>query len=125
MSTERYRCADCGEPFERPPTKGQRPRWCVACRVARRHGSDLPESIRLAVFERDGWVCQICMEPIDRDAEPKSAWAPSVDHIVCRAWTGEPDHSMENLRAAHIWCNAVRSDERKYSDADFRQEEVA
>lgn len=29
---ESYTCQGCGESFSRPPTKGQRPKWCPACR---------------------------------------------------------------------------------------------
>ena len=61
---------------------------------------------RLEVFERDGWVCGICTEPIDselRYPEPRSA---SVDHIVPLSLDGE--HTWGNVRAAHLDCNVRR-----------------
>lgn len=78
-----------------------------------RHGRfriPLPE--RLAIYERDGWVCQLCFEPVDPDLPPSNTWSATLDHIVCQSWSEEPDHSPENLRLAHRWCNSVRGDER-------------
>lgn len=69
---------------------------------------------RLAIYERDGWICQLCHEVVDRNLGPSDLWAATLDHIECQAW-GTPDHSAENLRLAHRWCNSVRGDERYYS----------
>lgn len=77
---------------------------------------------RLAIYERDGWTCQLCMEPVDRDlmsTDPINDWAPSLDHIECQSWALVPDHSDANLRLAHRWCNAVRGDGRYYTEADL------
>ncbi|MBT8163052.1 MULTISPECIES: HNH endonuclease [Arthrobacter] len=74
---------------------------------------------RQAIYQRDAWTCQICRHPIDRDAKATSQWAPSLDHIEPRSTSLEPDHSAENLRTAHMWCNAVRGDARM-SDGDIR-----
>ncbi len=74
--------------------------------------------IRVDIYERDEWTCQLCFEPVDRDLmtlDPSNVWAPTLDHIVCQSWTSEPDHSPENLRLAHRWCNSVRSDESTYT----------
>lgn len=65
---------------------------------------------RLAIYERDNWTCQLCFEPIDRDAHYLSAWAPSLDHIEPQSAALIPDHSAANLRLSHMWCNAVRGD---------------
>ncbi|MFD5384256.1 HNH endonuclease [Streptomyces sp. NPDC127074] len=60
------------------------------------------------VYERDGWVCQLCRLPID----PTVAWpdsaSPSVDHIMPLAKGGE--HSMANVQAAHLGCNSRKCD---------------
>lgn len=115
-----YTCRDCGADVDRPPTRGQRPKWCDACRRKRGRFQVAP-SVRLAIYERDKWTCQICLEPIDRDAQPRTDWSPTLDHIECQASSETPDHSPENLRTAHHWCNSVLSDGRAYSDADFRE----
>lgn len=69
---------------------------------------------RLGIYERDGWVCQLCGDPVAQDLDPLDDWAPSLDHIECQSWALVPDHSIENLRLAHRWCNSVRSDESHY-----------
>ncbi|MFC7330808.1 MULTISPECIES: HNH endonuclease [Nocardiopsidaceae] len=74
----------------------------------------MTRATRLAIYERDGWICQLCSEPVDPDLPYLDNWAASLDHIVCQAWTDEPDHSPENLRLAHRWCNSVRGDETYY-----------
>lgn len=77
----------------------------------------VPLAQRQWIYERDGWVCQICMEPVARDAHYLSDWFPSLDHIVPRSQGGT--HDPANLRTAHRWCNSVRGDLTYYSDADL------
>lgn len=62
---------------------------------------------RLAIYERDGWVCQLCYEPVDRDVL-NGRLAPSLDHIIPRSHVLIPDDSPSNLRTAHMGCNAQR-----------------
>lgn len=85
----------------------------AAAKARRGHFSPTP-AVRAAIYERDGWVCQLCSDPVDPDLDPLDNWAASLDHIVCRSWTEEPDDSPENLRLAHRWCNSVRGDETYY-----------
>lgn len=58
---------------------------------------------RLKVFERDGWVCGICQEPIDRASKAPHPLSPSVDHIIPIAKGG--NHTYENCQTAHLACN--------------------
>lgn len=74
---------------------------------------------RLAIYERDGWTCQICMEPVDPDTPSGDLWSATLDHIIPQSRSLIPDHSPENLRLAHLWCNSVRGDLSYYSDADL------
>lgn len=70
---------------------------------------DVPPERRLAIYERDRWTCQLCGDPIDRDADPqRDDLAPSLDHIIPRSHQLVPDHSDSNLRLAHRGCNARR-----------------
>lgn len=65
------------------------------------------ESFRhVDVYERDGWVCGICTDPVDpalRYPDPMSA---SLDHVVPLSLGGS--HTMDNVRLAHLRCNTVR-----------------
>lgn len=117
-------CAQCLQVFTRKGTpsrfcskrcsgkaKSTRRRWKIAMRD------------RLAIYERDAWTCQLCMEPVDPDlmtTDPIDDWAPSLDHIEPQAHALIPDHSPENLRLAHRWCNSVRGDGAWYTEADLR-----
>lgn len=58
---------------------------------------------RTEIFDRDGWVCQICREPIDPGArfpDPKSV---SLDHIIPIARGGK--HERTNAQTACLGCN--------------------
>ena len=64
--------------------------------------------VRAHVLERDGWVCQVCFESIDRYARPRTSRAAVVDHIrPCS--DGGDWYDPTNLRAAHHACNTVRA----------------
>ena len=63
---------------------------------------------RHAIYERDGWECQICHEPVDRELDPQDRMAATLDHVVPRSMTLFPDDSPTNLRLAHRSCNSRR-----------------
>lgn len=65
---------------------------------------------RTAIYDRDGWVCQLCFDPVDQSLDPNDRWAATLDHIECRSWTLVPDDRPENLRLAHRACNSARRD---------------
>ena len=71
--------------------------FCVNCR---------PD--RWALGDRDGWLCHICGDPIDRTLRrlPNGydPMAPIVEHVVSRANGGSEDAS--NLHVAHMACNS-------------------
>lgn len=114
-------CAQCLTYFVR---HGQSSRFCSStCRRKAHRAWKIALRDRLAIYERDGWTCQICTEPVDRDlmtTDPGGNWAPSLDHIEPQSWALIPDHSPENLRLAHRWCNSVRGDLTHYSDSDLQ-----
>lgn len=70
--------------------------------------SFIPRAERYAIYERDGWVCQICFEPVDPDLPGKHRMAATLDHIEPRSLVLIPDHSAANLRLAHRVCNSRR-----------------
>lgn len=74
-------------------------------------GSDwIAPKIRHQLYERDNWTCQLCQEPIDREAHWNDNYAPSLDHIVPQSHMLIPDHTPSNLRTAHRVCNSRRGD---------------
>lgn len=113
-------CSGCSSPCTRPPVRGTRPKWCDTCRSALQNRDiKITPAERVAVYERDGWICWLCEESVDRSLiGSRSHWRPSLDHVLPRAHGGEDVSS--NLKLAHWWCNCARSDGRAYSPEDFR-----
>lgn len=56
-----------------------------------------------AVYERDGWVCGICTEPVDREASWPDPLSASLDHVMPVSRGGT--HSPDNAQCAHLICN--------------------
>lgn len=106
---QRWDCIECGVPCERPRVKGQRPAFCTDCRSHRKHWITVAE--RRAIYERDGWMCWLCEDPVDASLiGTRSEWRPSLDHVIPRSKGGGSTH--DNLKLAHFWCNVVRGDDR-------------
>lgn len=61
---------------------------------------------RFELFDRDGWVCQLCGEPVDPELKRPNVMAPTIDHIVPLSLGG--DHTMENCQLAHLSCNSSK-----------------
>ena len=71
-------------------------------------GAFIKRAERLAIYERDGWTCQLCGNPVDPRA-PRNSWGEAtLDHIEPQTHALIPDHRPENLRMAHRGCNASR-----------------
>jgi len=59
---------------------------------------------REKVYVRDNGLCGICRAPIDLTLPPQHGDSFTIDHIKPLSAGGE--HSYENVRAAHLRCNA-------------------
>lgn len=114
-SGERYRDYDRKSQRRRLETVGH---WRVvyperaartdAVRRMRVQAATVEDFAPRAVYERDGWVCQLCRLPIDPAVPWPDSMSPSVDHVVPLARGGE--HSMANAQAAHLGCNSRKCD---------------
>lgn len=114
-TVERWTCARCNADCSRPPTRGQRPRYCETCQDR----DWISRTRRFAIYERDEWTCWLCREAVDRTLiGTRSPWRPSLDHVTPRS-KGGPD-ADENLALAHQWCNVVRGDGRVHTPEVFR-----
>jgi 5-methylcytosine-specific restriction endonuclease McrA len=61
------------------------------------------------ILERDGYHCYICEQPIDSSIKGRVPGALSFDHIIpLQPREGEPQgtHSEDNIKPAHVACNA-------------------
>lgn len=123
-------CVDCGrsgpvdELFYR--TTPKKLSWRSQCRscyaselrttdayreAARRHRqtrSVVPDALRLEIYERDGWKCQLCGKKVGRSYGYQHQRSPVLDHVVPRSKGGSDDPS--NLQLAHRVCNGLKSD---------------
>lgn len=106
-------CAHCAAPFR--ARTDQPGLYCSTDCVKLAQGWDPGQSrrrfrptstLRATIYERDGWTCQICQEPVNRGARLGSRGYPTLDHITPQAHGGSDEPS--NLRLAHMGCNADR-----------------
>ena len=73
------------------------------------HGHFIPRAERLGIYERDGWVCQLCGHPVDPTLHFNDRMAATLDHVEPQSMALIPDHSPSNLRLAHRACNSRRN----------------
>lgn len=74
-------------------------------RHAKAKGSVYTEDvIPSKVFDRDKWICQLCLKPVDPNAPKKSKWSASLDHIIPLTHGGP--HTYANVQLAHLSCNS-------------------
>ncbi|WP_420886886.1 HNH endonuclease [Brachybacterium muris] len=112
-------CRVCATPFLSPHLDVTCSAACQAIRDAdsrrdhkhryraRRRGALITPVSPRTIYERDGWTCRLCGRPIDRDADPQSPLAPSLDHIIPLANGGT--HEPSNVWTAHRQCNSERA----------------
>jgi 5-methylcytosine-specific restriction endonuclease McrA len=75
----------------------------VTARRARERAALVEVFDRREVFERDGWRCGLCGEPIDKGIAWPDPMSASLDHVVPISRGGK--HSRANAQAAHLTCN--------------------
>lgn len=82
---------------------------CRACHLMR--ASDRRAKVKLGervyrskVYERDGWICQVCGLLVDPALRHPNRMAASLDHRVPLARGGT--HTFANCQLAHFSCNA-------------------
>ena len=115
-SKRRLRCDKCRKRKERLPHchrkhfRGRCRRYCVPYD---------PQVKSAAVFERDGYVCQMCgcatLRRYTRDlfghVDRKS---PTVDHIEPLHWRGK-GHTWDNVRLLCVHCNCVERNRKGHA----------
>lgn len=107
------KCHECGSTY---PMDNARRRYCsVRCRRrrtwraasasrrARVAGAAVESVDHMAVFRRDGWVCQMCRCRVSHRANRGADDKATIDHILPLASGG--DHSYANIQTACWKCN--------------------
>lgn len=72
------------------------------------YGGWITQERRIAIYERDGWICHLCSEPVDMSAGYNEKLAATLDHLLPRSKGGTDEES--NLRTSHRHCNSMRQD---------------
>lgn len=75
-------------------------------RAKMKRGDDIDP---LVVFERDNWICQLCLSPIDPSIRFPDRRAASIDHIIPFGCGGT--HVWSNVQSAHRYCNEAKGDD--------------
>lgn len=65
---------------------------------------------RSEIFDRDGWVCQLCGEGIPIVVMWPHPLSASLDHVVPLSDPECPGHLKSNVQASHLVCNLIKSD---------------
>lgn len=61
---------------------------------------------RAAIGERDGWICHLCLVPIDTQRQAPDPKAASLDHLIPLSAGGR--HEPANVAISHLGCNLAR-----------------
>lgn len=110
-----YRCAYCDELYS---SRRSNSAHCGSAPCRRRYNahrqafynsqrrsrnSPTPFFPRLEIFERDGWMCGICGDPVDPELAHPEPLSASLDHVVPLAQGGR--HVRSNCQCTHLVCN--------------------
>ena len=90
-----------------PWTEARKERWKKRQQAKKAASTGRPV-VREAIGDRDGWICYLCEQPIDRSLvwpDPESA---TTDHVVPLSKGGE--HDPDNVRITHARCNSAKGD---------------
>lgn len=72
-------------------------------RRARLKGRVVERFSDLEIFDRDGWVCQLCEAQVHPELKHPHPASVSLDHIVPIVLGG--DHTRRNVQTSHLLCN--------------------
>ena len=97
-------CVVCGKAVLNGHVRSDAPMH-NACRPVGRQIA-ITKAERRRIYERDGFVCQLCDGPVDPMLPWTDRWSATLDHIVPYSLGGPDD--PENLRLAHRSCNSRR-----------------
>lgn len=70
---------------------------------ARKRNATIEKFLVSEIYNRDGWVCQLCHKKVNKKLRHPNPLSASLDHIIPLSKGGE--HSRQNTHLAHLICN--------------------
>lgn len=74
-------------------------------RRARLRNVETEVFLDVEIYERDGWTCGLCKEPVDPSLVWPHRMSASLDHITPIILGGT--HTKDNVQLAHLSCNSA------------------
>lgn len=71
-----------------------------------RTSEDVQEFKRSEIYERDGWICQLCKKAVNPKLTFPNPACASLDHVIPLSRGG--GHKTTNVQLAHLRCNTSR-----------------
>lgn len=71
-----------------------------------RTSEDVQDFKRIEVYERDGWICQLCKKVVNPQLSFPNPACASLDHVIPLSRGG--GHKTTNVQLAHLRCNTSR-----------------
>ena len=117
-----WHCAVCGILVTAKPKSKSRGKYCAEHRHtvanlakghkrrAAKYGVDYEWIDSRKVYDRDGWICGLCHEPVDPELTYPDPMSASLDHIIPMSRGGP--HLDSNVQCSHWICNVRKSDNR-------------
>lgn len=94
----------------RKPENREKRRAYMTAKAIRRYRAKADSAVETIdsekIFERDGWVCQLCGEEVDPLTFYPHPESPTLDHIVPLSLGGS--HTENNVQLAHFRCNCSK-----------------
>lgn len=104
-------CERCQTPITKRGNEDRR--FCGPCGTgkghvarARRYGVPVEPFDKWKVYDRDGWICQVCLRPVDKGLSWPHTESASLDHITPLSRGG--GHVRANVQLAHLGCNIAK-----------------
>ena len=75
-------------------------------RRAQKLGTQVEDIRPIDIYERDIWLCGLCLTPVDPDVSWPDPMSASLDHVLPLSKGGT--HTYENVQLAHLTCNVSK-----------------
>lgn len=70
---------------------------------AEKYGVPFEQFNKFDVYDRDGWTCGICLDPVDPELMYPNPMSVSLDHVIPLSKGG--GHLPSNTQCSHLSCN--------------------